>query len=155
MREREFLQCQHFNCLLDDGVTNQSIPIVLPISTADKEKLGGNFFNLPKLDFDDFELLIIEINSDCEKFALKYKGKTVAVLSNPEIYEHRKEERVARQFGTTNQGHPYIKVLLNLNKDFWKYSNQPSGLYYFVLPRLLKRARFYCKVQKSCRVRPL
>ena len=41
MREREFLQCQHFNCLIDDGVTNQSIPIVLPISTADKEKLGG------------------------------------------------------------------------------------------------------------------
>ena len=42
MREREFLQCQHFNCLLDDGVTNQSVPIVLPISSSDKEKLGGN-----------------------------------------------------------------------------------------------------------------
>ena len=41
MKEREFLQCQHFNCLLDDGVTNQSIPIVLAISTEDKEKLGG------------------------------------------------------------------------------------------------------------------
>ena len=40
MKEREFLQCQHFNCLLDDGVTNQSIPIVLAISTEDKEKLG-------------------------------------------------------------------------------------------------------------------
>ena len=43
MREREFLQCQHFNCLLDDGVTNQSVPIVLPISTTDKEKLGGKY----------------------------------------------------------------------------------------------------------------
>ena len=42
MREREFLQCQHFNCLLDDGVTNQSVPIVLSISSSDKEKLGGN-----------------------------------------------------------------------------------------------------------------
>ena len=45
MKEREFLQCQHFNCLLDDGVTNQSIPIVLAISTEDKEKLGGMLFS--------------------------------------------------------------------------------------------------------------
>ena len=54
MREREFLQCQHFNCLIDDGVTNQSIPIVLPISTADKEKLGGmkNLFLDSILDFE-------------------------------------------------------------------------------------------------------
>ena len=54
MREREFLQCQHFNCLIDDGVTNQSIPIVLPISTADKEKLGGmkNLFLDRLLDFE-------------------------------------------------------------------------------------------------------
>ena len=41
MGEREFLQCQHFNCLLDEGVTNQSVPIVLAISNEDKEKLGG------------------------------------------------------------------------------------------------------------------
>ena len=41
---------------------------------------------------------------------MKYNSKIVAVVSNPEIYEHRKEERVARQFGTTNKGHPYVKV---------------------------------------------
>merc|ERR1719328_87320 len=40
MREREFLQCQHFNCLLDDGVTNQSILIVLAITSDDKAKIG-------------------------------------------------------------------------------------------------------------------
>ena len=34
----------------------------------------------------------------------------MAAVSDPEIYEHRKEERVARQFGTTNKNHPYIKV---------------------------------------------
>ena len=39
MREREFLQCQHFGCLLDKGVSNQSIPIVLPVSKSDKERL--------------------------------------------------------------------------------------------------------------------
>ena len=88
MREREFLQCQHFNCLLDDGVTNQSIPIVLAISSDDKSQIG-----------------------DSNKVALKYQEKIVAVLSDIEIYEHRKEERAARQFGTTSQAHPYIKMI--------------------------------------------
>ena len=27
------------------------------------------------------------------------------------LYEHRKEERAARQFGTTSKGHPYIKMI--------------------------------------------
>ena len=87
MTEREYLQTQHFNCLLDDGTSNMSVPIVLPISTADKVKVEG------------------------KDFALTYEGKVVAVMRNPEIYEHRKEERCARQFGLTNAGHPYIKVI--------------------------------------------
>lgn len=88
MREREFLQCQHFNCLLDDGTINQSIPIVLPITTQDKEKL-----------------------SDKRAFTLRYKGKAVAIMRYPEFYEHRKEERAARQFATTSKNHPYIKMI--------------------------------------------
>ena len=80
MREREYLQCQHFNCLLDSGVTNQSVPVVLPIATADKERL-----------------------QDQERFALRYQGQVKAVISNPEFYEHRKEERCARQFGLYNE----------------------------------------------------
>ena len=40
MREREFLQCQHFGCLQDGCLSNQSIPIVLPLSTADKQRLN-------------------------------------------------------------------------------------------------------------------
>lgn len=70
MREREYLQCQHFNCLLDDGVTNQSVPIVLPISTEDKNKLGS-----------------------AKEFTLRYKGEQKAIIRDPEFYEHRKEER--------------------------------------------------------------
>lgn len=34
----------------------------------------------------------------------------MAILRNPEFYKHRKEERCARQWGTTCKGHPYIKV---------------------------------------------
>ncbi|KAK2151396.1 hypothetical protein LSH36_364g00069 [Paralvinella palmiformis] len=88
MREREFLQCQHFGCLLDGGVTNQSIPIVLPVHTEDKEHLEG-----------------------LSAFALQYEGRKVAILRTPEFYEHRKEERCSRQFGTANTGHPYVKMI--------------------------------------------
>ena len=87
MREREFLQCQHFGCLLDGGTTNQSIPIVLPVSTADKQRLEG-----------------------VSALALRYQGRLVAILRTPEFFEHRKEERCCRQFGTCNTGHPYVRV---------------------------------------------
>jgi len=87
MREREFLQCQHFGCLLDGGTTNQSIPIVLPVSTDDKQRLEG-----------------------VAALALRYQGKLVAILRTPEFYEHRKEERSCRQFGISNTGHPYVNV---------------------------------------------
>ena len=73
--------------LLSGGVTNQSIPIVLPVHTNDKTNLDG-----------------------CAAFTLRYDGKPIAVLRNPEFYEHRKEERCSRQFGTSNTGHPYVKV---------------------------------------------
>lgn len=94
MREREFLQCQHFNCLLDDGVTNQSVPIVLPLTTEDKERLAGQ-------------------NQIC----LTYEGKVRAIIRDPEFYQHRKEERCARQFGMYNEGHPYI-AMINASGDW-------------------------------------
>uniref|UniRef100_A0AAX7VVC1 Uncharacterized protein n=1 Tax=Astatotilapia calliptera TaxID=8154 RepID=A0AAX7VVC1_ASTCA len=89
MREREFLQCLHFDCLLDGGVINLSVPIVLPVSTSDKERLDG-----------------------ATAMALVYEGRRVAILRNPEFYEHRKEERCARQWGTTCKDHPYIKMVM-------------------------------------------
>ncbi|KAI3352387.1 hypothetical protein L3Q82_005353 [Scortum barcoo] len=123
MREREYLQCLHFDCLLDEfdwyilqllssqmdeiwtvgqtkqaiknmstlrsnsGVINLSVPVVLPVSSADKERLDG-----------------------VTAMALVYEGRRVAILRNPEFYEHRKEERCARQWGTTCKDHPYIKA---------------------------------------------
>uniref|UniRef100_A0AAR2K458 Uncharacterized protein n=1 Tax=Pygocentrus nattereri TaxID=42514 RepID=A0AAR2K458_PYGNA len=80
MREREFLQVLHFSTLLDGND-------ILQLQTEDKERLDG-----------------------CAAFALEYKGRRVAILRNPEFYEHRKEERCARQWGTTCPQHPYIKV---------------------------------------------
>ncbi|KAK3769733.1 hypothetical protein RRG08_062073 [Elysia crispata] len=89
MREKEYLQSQHFGCLLDAGVVNQSIPLVLPIKTEDKERLAG-----------------------AEAFTLKYQGQDIAILRQPEFYPHNKEERCSRQFGTANPGHPYVKMIM-------------------------------------------
>lgn len=41
MREKEYLQCLHFDCLLDGGVMNLSEPIVLIAIHEDKERLEG------------------------------------------------------------------------------------------------------------------
>uniref|UniRef100_A0A023FNK8 Putative bifunctional atp sulfurylase/adenosine 5'-phosphosulfate kinase n=1 Tax=Amblyomma cajennense TaxID=34607 RepID=A0A023FNK8_AMBCJ len=88
MREAEFLQSQHFGCYLEGGVTNQSIPIVLPVTTEDMKRLENE-----------------------PAFALKHNGKVYAVLRQPEFYPHRKEERCSRQFGTSCRGHPYINMI--------------------------------------------
>ncbi|XP_050051798.1 bifunctional 3'-phosphoadenosine 5'-phosphosulfate synthase isoform X2 [Dermacentor andersoni] len=88
MREAEFLQSQHFGCYLEGGVTNQSIPIVLPVTTEDKTRLENE-----------------------PAFVLKHNGKAYAILRQPEFYPHRKEERCSRQFGTSCRGHPYISMI--------------------------------------------
>lgn len=90
MREDEFLQALHFNCIFVDGECyNQSIPIVLPVSTADKNNLENR-----------------------SAITLCYNNIPYAILRKPEFYYYRKEERAARQFGTTNKDHPYIKLII-------------------------------------------
>ncbi|EDW49837.1 GM19669 [Drosophila sechellia] len=90
MREDEYLQTLHFNTLQSgmDGSyrENHSVPIVLSATQADKDRLDG-----------------------CSSLTLKYQGKAVAILRRPEFYFQRKEERLARQFGTSNPNHPYSK----------------------------------------------
>uniref|UniRef100_A0A4X1V555 3'-phosphoadenosine 5'-phosphosulfate synthase 2 n=1 Tax=Sus scrofa TaxID=9823 RepID=A0A4X1V555_PIG len=89
MREKEYLQVIHFGTLLDDGVINMSIPIVLPVSTDDKTRLEGY-----------------------SEFVLTHEGQRVAILRDPEFYEHRKEERCSHVWGTTCAKHPYIKMVM-------------------------------------------
>ncbi|CAF1303411.1 unnamed protein product [Adineta ricciae] len=88
MRETEYLQCLHFGCLMKGHTENQTIPIVLPCTTEDKERLQSS-----------------------QIIALCYNQKLVALLKKPEFYAHRKEERCARVFGTTNIEHPHIKMI--------------------------------------------
>lgn len=77
----------HFSLCAPGGVINLSVPVVLPVASEDKERLDG-----------------------VTAMALVYEGRRVAILRNPEFYEHRKEERCTRQWGTACKSHPYIKV---------------------------------------------
>ena len=88
MSECEYLQCLHFGDLLDGGVINQYIPIVLPVHTVDKERLQSELAITPT-----------------------YENKPVAVVRNPEFDEYRKEEISCHQFGTSHPKHPYIKII--------------------------------------------
>lgn len=91
MREREYLQALHFNCLLNDDDSirdNQSVPIVLSCTENDKTRLA-----------------------ESSAITLMYDNRPVAVLRDPEFYYQRKEERCSRQFGTNNPNHPYIKMI--------------------------------------------
>lgn len=87
MREDQFLQAIHFNALVTEDFVTMPLVIALPVSTSDKERLQG-----------------------ASDICLHYKSKPVAILKAPEFYAHRKEERCARQWGTTSPKHPYIKV---------------------------------------------
>ncbi|KAL6189573.1 hypothetical protein ACLB2K_040960 [Fragaria x ananassa] len=88
MRESEFLQTLHFNSLrLDDGsFVNMSVPIVLAIDDAQKLRIGDST-RVALFDSDD---------------------NLIAILKDIEIYKHHKEERIARTWGTTAPGLPYV-----------------------------------------------
>lgn len=92
MREDEYLQTLHFNCIRNEFEPvireNQSVPIVLSCTEEDKQRFAN-----------------------ASAISLFYNGKPVAILRKPEIYFQRKEERCARQFGTTDRNQPYIKMI--------------------------------------------
>lgn len=96
MKESEFLECLHFKTLRVHNMTHsQSIPIVLPISEADKQSIRG-------------------IGSVC----LMHGTKMIGILTDPEIYKDRKVERCARTFGSVDPGHPMIKKILECDKEW-------------------------------------
>ncbi|VDO60577.1 unnamed protein product [Heligmosomoides polygyrus] len=110
MRERQYLQALHFGQLLDlkrktvfpgeeddgaedpwpmDEPVNQSVPIVLPITDEQKsEKVS-------------------------QSVALTRNGAVLAVLVDGEVFAHRREERVARQFAFSDRRHPAVDQVLS------------------------------------------
>uniref|UniRef100_A0A7C9E821 sulfate adenylyltransferase n=1 Tax=Opuntia streptacantha TaxID=393608 RepID=A0A7C9E821_OPUST len=92
MRENEYLQSLHFNSIrLQDGsVANLSLPIVLAIDDLTKDQIGLS---------PDVGLI-------------GPNGDLVAILRSIEIYKHNKEERIARTWGTTAPGLPYVEEVI-------------------------------------------
>mmetsp|Transcript_13952 Transcript_13952/g.21097 ORF Transcript_13952/g.21097 Transcript_13952/m.21097 type:complete len:1286 (-) Transcript_13952:194-4051(-) len=117
MREGTLLQTLHFNSILSDpyglygndglhssqtnfdsfpnnlqkGIrVSMPIPIILPINSRTKLALG----------------------SSSSISLVSPVGKIVAVLTNPEIYEFRKEELISRVWGGWDDDHPYISRLM-------------------------------------------
>ncbi|KAJ7526688.1 hypothetical protein O6H91_16G018500 [Diphasiastrum complanatum] len=98
MRQAEYLQALHFNALriADGSLVNMSIPIVLAINDAQKELI------------EDSSVVSL----------VGPTGTLVAILRNIEIFKHNKEERVARTWGTTAPGLPYVDEAIT-NSGNW------------------------------------
>ncbi|CAM6114267.1 unnamed protein product [Calypogeia fissa] len=98
MRQAEYLQALHFNAMrtADGTLVNMSIPIVLAIDDIQKESIG----------------------SQTAVTLVGPSGNVVAILRNIEIYKHNKEERIARVWGTTAPGLPYVDESLT-NSGNW------------------------------------
>lgn len=90
MTEKQFLQSLHYEHLVIDGqFVPMPVPIVKACSAEERKALEGQ-----------------------SEVALSAPdGSIVAVISNPEFFEHKKEERAGRTFGITDPGHPYIKLI--------------------------------------------
>lgn len=90
MTEDQFLQSLHYEHLIVNGeFVPMPVPIVKACTKEEKAKIEGK-----------------------EKIALTGPdGSAIAIMSMPEVYEHRKEERAGRTFGITEHGHPYIKLI--------------------------------------------
>ncbi|PKA58298.1 ATP-sulfurylase 3, chloroplastic [Apostasia shenzhenica] len=98
MTQEEFLQTLHFNCLRmpDGSVVNMSVPIVLAIDDAQRRAIEGRG-----------KVALVDANN-----------KPVALLKDIEIYKHSKEERIARTWGTTASGLPYVEEAIT-NSGNW------------------------------------
>ncbi|XP_038899984.1 ATP sulfurylase 2 [Benincasa hispida] len=98
MREEEYLQSLHFNCLKikDGSLVNMSLPIVLAIADDVKDQIG----------------------SSSNVGLLGPTGDLVGILRSIEIFKHNKEERMARTWGTTVPGLPYVDEVIT-NAGNW------------------------------------
>jgi 3'-phosphoadenosine 5'-phosphosulfate synthase len=124
MREGPLMQVLHFNSILMDvynrtGATDinemktnwndyttrgnnrasLSVPITLPITKYTKDLIESYVSKVQQSNKDDGGAVAL-VDKD---------GRTLAILRNPEIYEHRKEEIVTRCFGAIDMGHPYVQ----------------------------------------------
>jgi len=114
MREGTLLETLHFNSIVVD-------PFDLT-GNGGKHERTTDFANFSNRQAPDRVSMSVPITLSCTSFSkdaieasdkdaialVTEMGQTVAILRNPEIYENRKEEIIARMFGVIDPGHPYI-----------------------------------------------
>lgn len=116
MREGVYLQSLHFSSVLfdADNLTGNALHLHAPTNFTDFNDMSkGERINMPVP-------IVLPINNaakarigDANKVVLvSPSGEELAILSDPEIYDHRKEERITRTFGAVDEGHPYIREIL-------------------------------------------
>ncbi|KAK6110478.1 adenylyl-sulfate kinase [Brugia pahangi] len=117
MRERQYLQCLHHGLLLDLKKKCLTPDVSLPENTEEdslwplNEPLNQSIVIVLPIG-DDTKVKLMDGHSVSPEIALVYNNDVVAVVKDGEIFEHRKEERIARQFGIIDPRHPTIKQIL-------------------------------------------
>ncbi|GKY90748.1 hypothetical protein MPSEU_000047700 [Mayamaea pseudoterrestris] len=115
MREGTLLETLHFNSILVDPFnltgnagrhTRQSdLTHFTPRPAPDRVSMSVPI----TLSCTSYTKDAIESSGKRAVALVTQMGQTVAILRDPEIYAHRKEEIVTRMFGVIDPGHPYIK----------------------------------------------
>ena len=117
MREGTLLETLHFNSILVDPFNLTSNKYI--------EASKTNFESFKEFRAPERVSMSVPITLSCTSYTkaaiessphdaialTTQMGNVVAILRNPEIYENRKEEIVARMFGVIDPGHPYIKEI--------------------------------------------
>uniref|UniRef100_A0A914I8B7 Uncharacterized protein n=1 Tax=Globodera rostochiensis TaxID=31243 RepID=A0A914I8B7_GLORO len=116
MRERQYLQCLHFGQLLDLHKHCDVTELALPsgsdsiLSMNDETKLSiERAIQQQKQQHNSSTT----VSMAPARVRLLYEGSLVGVLTDPEMFEHRKEERICRQFGHSDPTHPTIQQILS------------------------------------------
>ncbi|DAZ93988.1 TPA: hypothetical protein N0F65_005499 [Lagenidium giganteum] len=123
MREGVYLQSLHFSSVLydADNLTDGALRLHAPTNFSEYSTDSvskGKRVNLPVP-------IVLPINDATKNHIVNASqvvlvspaGEELALLTDPEVFAHRKEERITRTFGAMDRGHPYIKSIL-LSGDF-------------------------------------
>eukprot|EP01063_Lacrimia_lanifica_P034109 TRINITY_DN6231_c2_g1_i1.p1 TRINITY_DN6231_c2_g1~~TRINITY_DN6231_c2_g1_i1.p1 ORF type:complete len:1158 (+),score=462.41 TRINITY_DN6231_c2_g1_i1:43-3474(+) len=95
----QFGDYAHNSEMVKDGVrVNMPVPIVISISKHSKMLIERQVAMAKELGVEQVQVTLVGPS-----------GEPVAVLNDPEVYEFRKEEMIARSWGSWDMGHPYIK----------------------------------------------
>ncbi|TDH72793.1 hypothetical protein CCR75_004092 [Bremia lactucae] len=114
MREGVYLQSLHFSSVLYDADNLTDGLLTLDKATNFSEYSSGDEFKAQRVSMP--VPIVLPINNATKTRIGKFRqvvlvspsGEELALLSDPEVYDHRKEERITRTFGAIDDGHPYI-----------------------------------------------